>query len=772
MANEVTITVIGRDRTGGLFSGLPRRANTAFGEVRQVIQKQVAGATADAEAGGRSIGDRLIGGAADAVASKAGELASEIGSSMSAAGESAGAGFGDGVVSGAETRLRDAKGRFVSAIVSSDEAEQEGRGVGSKLVSGLMASISAGATQVRTAFTSAYRAAEGDAEGSGRNIGTRLAAGLRAGVSVGTDAVRGLLTGHWGSLGGDADRDGRGIGSKLISGISGAVSSGASALGGGLKTVLSEAGSAAGPALFAAVAGAAVPAALAAGTAMGGALVLGFGAQLVGLGVQMLMHTEEINKEWSKAEQKRVEESNKQAEKLRKQFTELNRDIVNGFKEAAQPLVGVLDTFRAKVREVGAEFKPVFAEAFETAKVPLQQFIRDFGDGIKELKPALVPLTEAFSGLLSKIGPQLKPLFSSIADSLTGLSKAVNENQTLISGMFTGLLNLIPTVINGISLMITTFGQVGSVVYGIQTAIETTFLGATQAVLGFAEKVLGVFRDMAQAMTNLPGMEEMGRKLVSGLDAAIAKVGEWKQSAADASKAVELKANIIDLTQKIDAARAQLQDPELTKERRAELNAEISKLVAAKGQALVQLGDPKLVAEYKSSITTEIATLQARLATAKKELQNPELTKERKSKLNAEISQLQAQVKAAKAALASIPNKTVTVTVRTVGDTSVYKAGNVTASTRARGGIIGAAGGGPRSNMTLVGEQGPELVRLPFGSTVIPNGQSERMLKQGGGGGTVVNLYVQGSIRSDRDLIQIIRDEFTRGGFRGAVATS
>jgi hypothetical protein len=46
---------------------------------------------------------------------------------------------------------------------------------------------------------------------------------------------------------------------------------------------------------------------------------------------------------------------------------------------------------------------------------------------------------------------------------------------------------------------------------------------------------------------------------------------------------------------------------------------------------------------------------------------------------------------------------------------------------KASGGIVGAMGGGPRSGMTWVGEQGPELVRLPFGSTVMPHGQSEQM---------------------------------------------
>lgn len=46
----------------------------------------------------------------------------------------------------------------------------------------------------------------------------------------------------------------------------------------------------------------------------------------------------------------------------------------------------------------------------------------------------------------------------------------------------------------------------------------------------------------------------------------------------------------------------------------------------------------------------------------------------------------------------------------------------------AHGGIIGAASGGPRSGMTLVGEHGPELVKLPAGSSVISNPDTRRRL--------------------------------------------
>jgi hypothetical protein len=61
----------------------------------------------------------------------------------------------------------------------------------------------------------------------------------------------------------------------------------------------------------------------------------------------------------------------------------------------------------------------------------------------------------------------------------------------------------------------------------------------------------------------------------------------------------------------------------------------------------------------------------------------------------------------------------------------------------AHGGIIGAAGGGARGGLTWVGEQGAELVRLPYGSSVIPHGQSMGMAAAAaGGGGNTYNINV------------------------------
>ncbi|MGV9803920.1 hypothetical protein ACWDTP_38395, partial [Mycobacterium sp. NPDC003449] len=85
---------------------------------------------------------------------------------------------------------------------------------------------------------------------------------------------------------------------------------------------------------------------------------------------------------------------------------------------------------------------------------------------------------------------------------------------------------------------------------------------------------------------------------------------------------------------------------------------------------------------------------------------------------------------------------------------------------KATGGVIGAAGGGPRSALTLVGEQGPEVVRLPYGSSVYPAGQSRQMMRGAGGRAEPVVIEIRSS-GSDLDevLLKILRRAIKiRGG--------
>jgi hypothetical protein len=76
------------------------------------------------------------------------------------------------------------------------------------------------------------------------------------------------------------------------------------------------------------------------------------------------------------------------------------------------------------------------------------------------------------------------------------------------------------------------------------------------------------------------------------------------------------------------------------------------------------------------------------------------------------------------------------------------------------------AGGGLAGGLTLVGERGPELVSLPHGSFVHPNGTGPRNQS---------NTFVfNGAVYGVEDLRQVVveavRDHAIAGGFSGVFA--
>ncbi|WP_432010192.1 phage tail protein [Streptomyces cucumeris] len=251
------------------------------------------------------------------------------------------------------------------------------------------------------------------------------------------------------------------------------------------------------------------------------------------------------------------------------------------------------------------------------------------------------------------------------------------------------------------------------------------------------------------------------------------------------NKAMMLKADVTDFTKKIDSAKKKLSDPGLSKTKRAKLEANIddwnAKLLKARAglqstpakkvakltadisdwRAKVDAAQKKLKSakgDKKAKLTADIGDWQskiraaervlkgvpggkravlaanisrwmAQISTAKSNLKSVPSSK--RADLRAKISDLQSKVRAAKGELASITGKTVAINVVTSG-LAAAKAGLAALGGPgfAHGGIVGgAASGGPRSGMTLVGEQGPEYVRLPYGSRVIPHGRTRSMLK-------------------------------------------
>jgi phage-related minor tail protein len=78
----------------------------------------------------------------------------------------------------------------------------------------------------------------------------------------------------------------------------------------------------------------------------------------------------------------------------------------------------------------------------------------------------------------------------------------------------------------------------------------------------------------------------------------------------------------------------------------------------------------------------------------------------------------------------------------------------------AHGGVVGqAASGGGRSGMTMVGEQGPELLSLPPGTRVRSSPDSRRMVGSGGAQGGTLLIRLDGS-----DLLKNLRAEIRHQG--------
>lgn len=83
----------------------------------------------------------------------------------------------------------------------------------------------------------------------------------------------------------------------------------------------------------------------------------------------------------------------------------------------------------------------------------------------------------------------------------------------------------------------------------------------------------------------------------------------------------------------------------------------------------------------------------------------------------------------------------------------------------AHGGITGAAGGGMRSGMKMVGEFGPELIQLPPSTRVHSNSDTRRMMASGKGGGGNMSITINsGGSRMDDLLVEILSDAVRQRG--------
>lgn len=138
--------------------------------------------------------------------------------------------------------------------------------------------------------------------------------------------------------------------------------------------------------------------------------------------------------------------------------------------------------------------------------------------------------------------------------------------------------------------------------------------------------------------------------------------------------------------------------------------------------------------------------------------------------IRAETAGAVAAINSVRTALAAVDGLTATTSVNTVR-TTTNRTINQTFDSRPKtfgravGGVVGAQSGGIRDGLTLVGEEGPELVELPPGSMVRSNPDTEQILSRAGAGPSplqvVVNLY--GGLLAEREVTALVNEGVRQG---------
>lgn len=397
---------------------------------------------------------------------------------------------------------------------------------------------------------------------------------------------------------------------------------------------------------------------------------------------------------------------------VRAKFGDALKEVQSLFTEAARPMLPIIEDARVRMLQLARDWAPEFQTALDAMSGPLQRFLGAFDQGIRNLMETAGPgLTRAFGAFLEAYGPMFEEFMADLGDALDDLADTVSEHSTEIAMAFDIVMRVIIAIIQTIDFFAESWVRVVNGTVAMIAFMADGFADLLDVVLATVEGMIGA---MSTVTDIIPGIGP-------AVEAAKQKFHEFREGI------------VGDMHTAADNIRG------------------FTETIARQNQ--------------RNKITADIGILEAKVNTAKRKLQETN-DKKVQAKIKADISQLNSQIAAARERLAAIDGTVAITRIITYSDT--YKSVHDIVG-KASGGIRGlsrAATGGARGNMTLVGEQGAEIVDLPPGSRVRSHGDSMRALSGAGGGmePIVVNLVVDGKVLASamvepqRELVR------TRGG--------
>lgn len=414
-------------------------------------------------------------------------------------------------------------------------------------------------------------------------------------------------------------------------------------------------------------------------------------------------------------------------------FEEVKNDVLDFSQVFVGPLVDAAQTFRtawnnALSTSVYVAFRDL-ASVVEPLSEGLTDMVQNAMPGFNKAVQASRPILEKLAQLLPDIGDALDDFFDSIADGKDGAVK--------------GLVFMAALLVTGLNAL-------GETVEFLSKAFDylTEKSEKLNKALSNIPVVGPVFAYVAEAVGNLNDKASKTSGFVNEMGSSMSSASDATTRAAEAAKAFEesLDELFSTMTNQTDAALAY-----------EEAIDELSKSVEENGRQ-IDIGTEK----GRNNVQAIEAIARAAWQMREAEIAAGGGVDQANGKFQSQINALGAMLEKMGFTKAQIHalllkwqelaqqpdiNKRVTTTVTTIFREEGSPNHNRTPGRQvafAHGGIVGAATGGARSRLTLVGEQGPELVDFSQGR-VYNNGQSKRMLAEGGGGGGTAVLIQPGS---------------------------
>lgn len=397
------------------------------------------------------------------------------------------------------------------------------------------------------------------------------------------------------------------------------------------------------------------------------------------------------------------------SKEITEQWKHTSASLRESFESIGDPLVPVLDRALERLEEMASKAAPKLEKAFAQTAGATESLMNSLMDGFESFAgEAFQPIMEAWNVFAPVFGEQWDEFMRELGDAFGDMADLVKEHPTEIAMalevVFEALELLVRTV--------TFFGEAW--VFWMNMSLKATAavikITADMAIR-FIESLGAISEAASIGLSWIPGIggkiEKANKAFTIWRDATIAKLEGVKRSA-------DLMAGSLDRANK------------------------------------------------KRKLEADVRSWRSDLQQARADLRKTTSQKAR-AKLTADISNLKSKISQANMELARLNGKTATTYIITHSQT--YRSVHDIVG-KATGGVVGrAASGGVRNNLTMVGEQGPELVDLPVGSRVRSNSDSRRLIGQGGGSGPVATLRLEaGSDDVSRLLMKIIRNSVRAEG--------